>query len=182
MDWEKPGHLKFLNALPEDTKNNFSYLIPMNRQNLPVVEGYTLPRGKVSPTPPPSTIVHTFIFMWWSKGMRRAWSFEVSECPSRGCWKLSCSYEHSQLGGRGQSPPLQPLCMLSFLCNDQRDWEEPGHLFEVSECPSRVCWKQFLLSRPYEQSQWGGGDNLPWGKVSPTPRPHSILMYAFIFM
>ena len=25
-------------------------------------------------------------------------------------------------------PPPQPSCMLSFLCNEQRDWEEPGHL------------------------------------------------------
>ena len=29
-DWEEPGHLKFLNALQEDTGNNFSYLVPMN--------------------------------------------------------------------------------------------------------------------------------------------------------
>ena len=27
---EEPGHLKFLNALQEDTGNNFSYLVPMN--------------------------------------------------------------------------------------------------------------------------------------------------------
>ena len=24
--------------------------------------------------------------------------------------------------------PPQASSMLSFLCNDQRDWEEPGHL------------------------------------------------------
>ena len=26
------------------------------------------------------------------------------------------------------SPSPQPSCMLSFLCNDKRDSEEPGHL------------------------------------------------------
>ena len=25
-------------------------------------------------------------------------------------------------------PPPQPSCILSFLCNDQRDLEEPSHL------------------------------------------------------
>ena len=32
-DCEGPGHLKFLNALQEDTGNNFSYLVPMNIVN-----------------------------------------------------------------------------------------------------------------------------------------------------
>ena len=32
-DLEKPGHLKFLNALQEDTENNFSYLVPVNIGN-----------------------------------------------------------------------------------------------------------------------------------------------------
>ena len=56
-----------------------------------------------------------------------------------------------------------------------------GYLFEVSESPSRRYWKQFLLSRLYEHSQYLSvveGDILPQGKVSPT----STLMYAFNFM
>ena len=42
-DWEQPGHLKFLNALQEDAANKLAYLVPANS------------------------------FMWWSKGLRRAW-------------------------------------------------------------------------------------------------------------
>ena len=30
-EWEEPGYLKGLKALQEDTRNNFSYLVPMNR-------------------------------------------------------------------------------------------------------------------------------------------------------
>ena len=31
--------------------------------------------------------------------------------------------------GKVSHPPHpHSLCMISFLCNDQRDWEEPGHL------------------------------------------------------
>ena len=33
-DSEEPSYLKFLNALQEDTGNNFSYLIPMNIVNI----------------------------------------------------------------------------------------------------------------------------------------------------
>ena len=54
-------------------------------------------------------------------------------------------------------------------------------LFEVSESPSRGYWKQFLLSRPYEHSQYlpaVEGNTLPRSKVSPP----STLMYAFIFV
>ena len=93
-DGEEPGHLKFLNALQEETGNNFSYLIPMNLVNLG--EGGNLHLGKVSP---PSTHMYALIFMLLSKGLRRAWSFEVSECPVRGNWKqfvISRPYEHSQ--------------------------------------------------------------------------------------
>ena len=43
-DWEEPDHLKFLNALPEDAGNNFSYVVPINIvNNLPRGEVYTLP-------------------------------------------------------------------------------------------------------------------------------------------
>ena len=56
-------------------------------------------------------------------------------------------------------------------------------LFEVSKKkPSRGYWKPFLLSRPYEHSQYlpavVGGDNVPQSKVSPT----LTLMHAFNFM
>ena len=44
----RPGYLKFLKALQEDTGNNFSYLVPMDiSQYLPEVEGDNLPQGKV---------------------------------------------------------------------------------------------------------------------------------------
>ena len=52
-------------------------------------------------------------------------------------------------------------------------------LFEVSESPSRGYWKQFLLTRPYEHSQYlpmVKGDNLPRGKVSPR-QPSRMLSF-----
>ena len=50
-----------------------------------MVEGDTLPRGKVSPLPlNPHTCFHFYVLI---KGMRRAWLFEVSESPSRGYLK-----------------------------------------------------------------------------------------------
>ena len=102
-DWEEPGHLKFLNAFQEDAGKNFSYLVPMNIVN-GGGGGNNLPRGKVSPSPPSCMLS----FLCYDKGLRRAWSFEVFECPSRGCRKQflqSRPYEYSQYrgGGGGQS-------------------------------------------------------------------------------
>ena len=53
----------------------------------------------------------------------------------------------------------------------------------VSESPSRGHWKQFLLSRPYEVSQYlpaVEGDNLPRGKVSPTPLSLHVCFHFYI--
>ena len=57
------------------------YHVPMN-----IVKGGgdNLPQGKV---PPPSQLHACFHFYVMIKGMRRAWLFVVSECPSRECWK-----------------------------------------------------------------------------------------------
>ena len=96
-----------------------------HRQNLPVVDGDTLPQGKVSTPPSPSTLMYAFIFMFWYKRMRRAWLFEISESPSRGYWKqllLSRPYEYHQYllvvegdnlpQGQVSPHPPQPLCMF----------------------------------------------------------------------
>ena len=57
-------------------------------------------------------------------------------------------------GGVVKCPPhthTQPSCILSFLCNDQKDWEEPGQL-KFLNALQEVAGK-FLLSRPYEHIQ-----------------------------
>ena len=108
-------------------------------QNWPVVEGDTLPQGKVTP-PHPHVCFHFYVMI---RGMRRAWLFEVSKSPSRGYWKqflLSRLYKQSQnlLVVEGDTlpqgkvsapapPPPPPSCMLSFLCYDKSDWEGPGY-------------------------------------------------------
>ena len=66
-------------------------------------------------------------------------------------------------------PPHKCSCVLSFLCKDQQDWEEPGHL-KFLNASSRESWKQFRLSRPYEHSR-GGGAIYPRVKCPP-PNPH----------
>ena len=53
-------------------------------------------------------------------------------------------------------------------------------LFEVSESPSRGYWKQVLISRPYEHSQYlpvVEGDSLPQAKVSSLLNPHVCLHF-----
>ena len=104
-DWEEPGHLKFLNAFQEDTENNFSYLVPMNIVN--EGGGGSMGGGTIYPgvkCPPPLNSHVCFHLYVWSKGLRRAWSFEVPECLSRGYWKqflISSPFEHSQWMGWG---------------------------------------------------------------------------------
>ena len=83
-DWEEPGHLKFLNALQEDTGNNFSYLIPMNivyggggRERGSAGGGDNLPRVKY-PHHPTSTPHVCFNFYVMIKGIQKSlviWSF-----------------------------------------------------------------------------------------------------------
>ena len=118
--------------------------------------------------------------------MRRSWLFEVSESPSRGYWKqvLSQSEFTCSRGGHTLSlkclspPPLNHHVCFHFdvmVKGMRRPW-----LFEVSESPSRGYWKQVLLSRPYEHSQYlpaVEGDNLPRGKVYP---PHPSCMLSFL--
>ena len=133
------------------------------------------------------------------KGMRRAWLFLVSESPSAGYWKqfpLSRPYDHSQylpaVEGdglpRGKVPPPPPLRLNPHVCFHfyvMIKGMRTALLFEVYESPSRDYWKQFILSCPYEHSQYlpvVEGDSLTQGKVPPPPSCPSILMYAFIFM
>ena len=71
----------------------------------------------------------------------------------------------------GKVPPAQPSCMLSFLCNDKRDWEEPGHLKFLN-----VPLEDTANKLAYEHSQWGrgegGGTIYPGEKCSPPLNPH----------
>ena len=107
-------------------------------QNLPVVEKDTLPWGKGSrPHPPPSCMLS---FLCYDKGNKKSlviWSFWKPFKKILETILMSRHYEHSQnlpevegdsLPWGKVSPPSQPLCTLSFLCNDKRNWEEPGHL------------------------------------------------------
>ena len=76
-------------------------------QYLPVVQGDSLPRGKVPPPTPPHYPHVRFHFYVMIKGMRRAWLFEVSESPSRRYWKqfscLVCMNIEFTCGREGQS-------------------------------------------------------------------------------
>ena len=118
--------MEFLKALQEDTGNNFSYLVLMNSQNLPVVEGDTISRGKVHPHPLPQSSL-CFHFYVMIKGMRKAWLSEVSESPSRRYGKQflrSRSYEQSQYlpavegdnlsRGKVSPTPLNPHVCFHF--------------------------------------------------------------------
>ena len=144
-----------------------------------------LPRCKICW--PPHNPYACFYFCVMIKGMRRAWLFVVSECPSRGCWKqflISRPYEHSQCWGGGEEriypgvkcpPPFNPNACFHFyvmIKEMKRAW-----LFVVSECPSRGCWKQFLISCLYEHSQWGGGI---YSGVKCPPPPQGSCMLSFL--
>ena len=58
------------------------------------------------------------------------------------------------------SPHPQPLCMLSFLCNDQRDWEEPGHL-KFLNALQEDAEKNFSYLIPMNIVNGGGGQSTP---------------------
>ena len=77
-------------------------------------------------------------------------------------------------------PYPQPSCMLSFLYNDQRDWEEPGHLKFLNALQEDIenNFSYLVPMNIASRGGGGGGGNLPRGKVS-SP---SALMHAFIFM
>ena len=78
--------------------------------------------------------------------------------------------------------------MLSFLGNDQRDSEEPGHL-KILNALQEDAGNNFSYLVPMNNEKlfaassiWCvcvGGDNLPPGKSVPIP---PTLMYTFIFM
>ena len=121
------------------------------------------------------------------EGIVKSWSFEVSECPSRGYWKqflISRPYEHSQWGvggcdnlprGKVSTPPPQPSCMLSLLCNDQRDSEEPGQLkFPIALQEDAGNNVSYPVPMNIVSRGWG---NLPRGKVSLPPQPSCILSF-----
>ena len=73
-------------------------------------------------------------------------------------------------------PPLtQPSSMLSFLCNDQRDWEGPGHLKFLNALQEHAGNNFSYLVSVNIVNGGGGGGKVP-------PPPHSTLKYAFIFM
>ena len=166
-------------------------------QNLPVVEGDTLPRGKS--VPPPHHLNHGACLHFYVMNRR--------ECEEPGHLKflnalqeeawINFSYlvpmniVNVERGGGGvgggaiypgvkcPTPPPQPSCMLSFLCDDQRDWEEPGHLTFLNAL-QEGAGNNFSYLVPMKIVNRGErGDSLPRGKVSPPP---STLLYAFIFM
>ena len=69
-------------------------------------------------------------------------------------------------------PHTQPSCMLSFLCNDQRDWEEPGHL-KFLNAPQEDTANNLAYLIPINIvnicNTWGlrgRGDTLPRGRLS----------------
>ena len=148
--------------------------------------GNNLPRGKV---PPPRLNSHVcFHFYVLIEGIVKSWSFEVSECPSRGYWKqflISRPYEHSQWGvggcdnlprGKVSTPPPQPSCMLSLLCNDQRDSEEPGHLkFPIALQEDAGNNVSYLVPMNIVSRVRG---NPPRGKMSLPPQPSCILSFS----
>ena len=96
--------------------------------NLPEIKtkSPSCPAGGVHMYAYPHVRFHFYVMI---KGMRKAsWSFEVSECPSRGYWKqflVSCLYEHSQNlpvvekdtvpGGKGSRPHPPPTLVYAFI-------------------------------------------------------------------
>ena len=78
-------------------------------------------------------------------------------------------------------PPAQPSCMLSFLCNDKRDWEESGHLKFLNVPLEDTANKLAYLVPVNSQSGGGvgeGGTIFPWVKCPP-PQP-SFHFYVMI--
>ena len=181
-DWEEPGHFKFLNALQEGVGNNLISHPYEHSQNLPVVEGgmgtlYIVNSGGGGWTiypmvkcPPLNPHVCNDKRDWEEPG-----HFKFLNALQEGAGNnlISHPYEHSQnlpvvegdthivnsWGGGAicpivKCPPPQPSCMLSFLCNDKRDWEEPGH-FKFLNALQEGAGNN-LISHPYEHSQ-----NLP---------------------
>ena len=180
-DWEEPGHLKFLNALQEDTEKNFSYLVLMNIVNGGGRGGWD-GEGTIYPwvkIVPPSLNPHV-CFHFYLMNLMNALQEDTGNNFS-----YLIPMNIVSRGVVGQStlrlsvPAPQPLCMLSFLCNDQRD---PGHLKFLNALQDNAG-KNFFYLVPMNivnmGSGGGGGDNLPWVKVPPPP-PQPSCMLSFL--
>ena len=76
--------------------------------------------------------------------------------------------------------PSQPSCKLSFLCNDQRDSEESGHLKFLNALQEDVG-NNFSYLVPMNivnrYGGGGGGGTIYLGKVSP---PQTSCMLSFL--
>ena len=122
-------------------------------QNLPEVEGDSLPQGKV---PPPSTLMYSFHFYVMIKGIEKSlviWSFwmafkRIQETISHilSLWiqsEFTCGWGgHTLLWGK-VSPHLYPhVCFHFYLMIKGM---RRALLFEVFESPSRRYWKQFHI-------------------------------------
>ena len=146
-DGEEPGHLKFLNALEEDTENNFSYLVPMNIANGVCVGGGTIYPGVMCLPLQPSCIL-SFLCndqKDWEEPGHLKFLNALQEDVGNNFYLVPMNIVN---GGGGKVPPpphLNPHACFHFyvmINGMRRAW-----LFVVSECPSRGCWKQFLISR-----------------------------------
>ena len=149
-EWEEPGHLKFLNALQEDAGNNF-IISPISSPWTKSMdggegrgEGAIYPGVKCQPTPlpllNPHVCFHFYVMIIMIKGIEKSlviFSFlnALQEDAGKKFSYLVPMNIVSRVGGTlypalkcPHPPHTQPTCILSFLCNDQRDWEQPGHL------------------------------------------------------
>ena len=87
--------------------------------------------------------------------------------------------------------PPQPSCMPSFLCDNQREWEEPGHL-KFLNALQEDAWNNFSYLIPMnivsvagvwgERGVWMGGGDLPQGKVFPPPHLNPHVRFHFYVM
>ena len=133
--------------------------------------GGNLSWGKVSPLQlnPHDVCFHFYVMI---KGIEKSlviWSFQM---PFKRILETISHFLVSRSYGGGtlypgvkcpHPPPLNPHVCFHFYVMIKA-WS-----FEVSECPSRGDWKQFLLSCPYEPCQWGGGGTIYPGVKCPPP-------------
>ena len=106
--------------------------------------------------------------------------------PISSLWTQSEFYMQRKLypGGNCSLPPpatsppatSQMSCMLSFWCYDKGI--EKSLIIWSSKIPSRGCWKQFLLSHPYEHRIYmqQKGHSTP-GQIVPPLHPSCMLSF-----
>ena len=147
--------------------------------------GDSLPQGKVSPPPPlnPHVCFHFCVVIKGIEKIERGDTLSQGNFP----YLVTMNTVRIYLQQRGTvytgvkcpsrnppPPPLNPHVCFHFyvMINGMRR----ALSSEVSESPSRGYWKQFLLSCPYEHSQYlpaVEGDCLPRDKSAPPPlNPH----------